>query len=169
MPRTQVQIAPDAEAFLNCPTQHPHDSPKFQLQLECPPGPSCLWDVPGAGAPVAVALGLVARLLLCADRPQASPPLPRGVTWVRCWVTPEPGHGAAPGHCQLPVQGSSGRAGSAPSGGTDKQGHSAFLVLCIFTQLSLDLSVEITKKHGGFSPPALILGSHFPDVGKKKS
>lgn len=78
----KVQIAPDAEAFLNCPTQHPHDSPKFQLQMERPPAPSCLWDVPGA--PVAVALGLVARLLLCADRPRASPPLPRGVTWVRC-------------------------------------------------------------------------------------
>lgn len=120
---------------------------------------------------MAVALELVARLLLCADRPWASPPLPRGFPWVRCWVTPA-WHDPEPGHCQPPVQGSSGRAGSArvPAGGTDKQGHSAFLVLCFFTQLSLNQSVEITKKCGVlFTSSTLNLGSLFPDVGKKKS
>lgn len=85
-------------------------------------------------------------------------------------MTPEPGHGAAPGHCQLPVQGSSGRAGSArvPSGGTDKQGHLALLVLCVFTQLSLNLSVEITKKTWGFFPPSFNFGVTFPRCWQKE-
>lgn len=143
-----------AEVFLHCPTPcqpqipaagmspWPRLSPGMSLELEQPWQRLWRW-----------------WLLLCADRPWASPPLPRGCPWVRCWVTPagkapdwqdpEPGHRAAPGHCQLSVQGSSGRAGSAhvPAGGTDKQGHSALLALCIFTQLN-----KKTQKNVVFSP-----------------
>lgn len=69
--RCDVQITPNAEAFLKCsPTQHPHDMPQISTAAETSIWfkPALSWHIPGARACKAMAVELVARLLLCADR-----------------------------------------------------------------------------------------------------
>lgn len=70
-----MQTTPNAETFLKCsPTQYPYDMPQILAATEkfIWFHPVVSWCIPGARAPKVMALELVARLLLCADRPLGS-------------------------------------------------------------------------------------------------